>query len=67
MANQDEKFDLIGVIYYSNKIYRYTTKNLDKYFIPKHKGYKASIDYVKEKMKGIVYTKSATAYVFKKI
>ena len=34
MAISDETFDFKGVIYYSSGTYRYTTKSLDKYFIP---------------------------------
>ncbi|MBD3255797.1 MAG: hypothetical protein GF383_11940 [Candidatus Lokiarchaeota archaeon] len=67
MVSFDNDFKLIGVIYYSNNKYRYTTKHLEKYFIPKHEGYRATIAYVKEKMKGIVYTKSPSAYIFRKV
>ena len=66
MAIKDENFDFKGVIYHSGGTYRYTTKSLDKYFIPKHEGYKASLDYVRKTMKGTTYTKSASSYVFEK-
>lgn len=66
MAINDKSFDFNGVIYYSSGVYRYTTKNLEKYFIPKYKGYKSSLNYVRKTMKGITYTKSASAYIFEK-
>jgi hypothetical protein len=67
MASIDKSLDFIGVVYYSNKIYRFTTKNLDKYFIPKKNNITITKEYLEKTMKGIGYTKTASAYLFKKI
>jgi hypothetical protein len=66
MASMDKIFEFIGVVYYSNKIYRFTTKNLDQYFIPKKKNLTITKEYLEKTMKGIGYTKTASAYLFKK-
>lgn len=67
MASIDNDYEFIGVIYYSNKNYHYTTKSLDKYFIPKKKDADVSKKRLEKTMKGIPYTKYASAYVFRKI
>jgi len=67
MASLDDDFEFIGVVYYSNKIYRYTDRNLDKYFIPKKKNFKVTKEQLEKTMKGVGYTKTASAYVFKKL
>lgn len=67
MASIDKSFEFIGVIYYSKLIYRFTTKNLDKYFIPKKKDFKITKVHLEKTMKGIGYTKTASAYLFKKV
>lgn len=66
MASIDKSFEFIGVIYNSNKLYRFTRRNLDKYFIPKKKTVKITKEYLEKTMKGIGYTKTASAYLFKK-
>ena len=65
MASIDKDYEFIGIIYYNNKKYHITDKNLEKYFIPKKKGIKVTKDLLKKTMKGIGYTKSASAYLFK--
>ena len=67
MASIDTSFEFIGVVYYSKLVYRYTTKNLDKYFIPKKKDFKITKEHLEKTMKGIGYTKTASAYLFKKL
>jgi len=67
MASIDKSFEFIGVIYYSNKIYRFTARNLYKYFIPKKKDFKVTKEHLEKTMKGIPYTKTASAYLFKKL
>jgi SAM-dependent methyltransferase len=66
MALLDEDFQFFGVIYYANKKYYLTDKNLESYFIPKDKTKKISKENLKKTMKGIGYTKYASAYLFKK-
>jgi len=67
MASIDNSFELIGVIYYSNKKYRFTKRNLDQYFVPKKKNFKVTKEHLEKTMKGIGYTKTASAYFFKKL
>jgi len=67
MASLDRSFEFIAVIYYSNKTYRFTTRSLDQYFIPKKKNFKVTKEHLEKSMKGIGYTKTASAYLFKKI
>jgi len=67
MASIDNSFELIGVIYYSNKKYRFTKRNLDQYFVPKKKNIKVTKEHLEKTMKGIGYTKTASAYFFKKL
>jgi hypothetical protein len=67
MALVDESFEFIGVIYYSQKHYRLTQRNLEKYFIPKRSEVKMTKKYIKKHKKTIGYTKTASAYIFKKI
>jgi len=66
MALIDNDFEFFGVIYYSNKVYRLTKKNLDKYFIPKKQNVQITKDYLMKTNKGIPYTKTASAYLFNK-
>jgi hypothetical protein len=65
MAYIDKDFEFIGVIYLSNKQYRLTEKNLDKYFIPKKPDLKITKAYLERTQKGIGYTKSARVYLFR--
>ena len=67
MASIDNSFELIGVIYYSNKKYRFTKRNLDQYFVPKKKNIKVTKEHLEKTMKGIGYIKTASAYFFKKV
>jgi hypothetical protein len=66
MASIDKTYKFIGALYYSNKQYRITTKNLEKYFIPKKKHIEITRQYLEKINKGIGYTKTASAYLFKK-
>jgi len=66
MASIDKSYEFVGVIYHSNKKYRLTTRNLDKYFIPKKQNIKITKKYLEKINKGIGYTKTASAYLFKK-
>jgi hypothetical protein len=67
MAYLDKDFKFIAAIYRSNQQYWLTQKNLEKYFIPKKREIKVTRDYLNKIQRGVGYTKSASAYVFKKI
>ncbi|MFX1389083.1 MAG: hypothetical protein ACFE9Z_03355 [Promethearchaeota archaeon] len=67
MAYLDKDFEFIAVIYKSNSQYRLTSKNLDKYFIPKRSELNITQEYLKEIGRGVGYTKTASDYVFRKI
>jgi hypothetical protein len=67
MAYLDEDYELIATIYKSNGKYRLTDKNLDKYFIPKNQGLNITKEYLKKINRGVGYTKTSSAYVFRKI
>lgn len=67
VAYLDDDYEFIAVIYRSNRQYRLTEKNLDKYFIPKKSSLKVSKNYLEKIQRGIGYTKTAGAYVFRKL
>ena len=67
MAHLDGDFEFIGVIYRSNRQYRLTEKNLDKYFIPKKADLKVTKAYLEKTQRGVGYTKTANAYIFRKL
>lgn len=67
IAYLDDDFEFIAAIYKSNGQYRLTEKNLDKYFIPKKQELKITKDYLKKINRGVGYTKTSSAYLFKKI
>ena len=67
MAYLDNDFEFIAAIYRTNRQYRLTNKNLDKYFIPKKSELKLTKEFLMKIGKGIGYTRTASAYVFKKV
>ncbi|MFX0022899.1 MAG: hypothetical protein ACFE9S_11290 [Candidatus Hermodarchaeota archaeon] len=67
IAYLDDDFEFVAAIYKSNGQYRLTEKNLDKYFIPKKPELKITKNYLKKLNRGVGYTKTSSAYVFKKI
>lgn len=67
IAFLDDDFEFIAAIYKSNGQYRLTEKNLDKYFIPKKPELEISKEYIKKINRGVGFTKTSSAYVFKKI
>lgn len=67
MAYLDSDYEFSAVIYRSNRQYRLTYKNLNKYFIPKKPDLQITKEYIKKIGRGIGYTKSASAYVFTKV
>ncbi|KXK09920.1 MAG: hypothetical protein QY330_00230 [Candidatus Dojkabacteria bacterium] len=64
MAFLDQDYQLVGVINHSNGNWRYSSKNLGDYFVPKKPPH-PSVEQIKSVMRGVVYTKSAGIYVFK--
>jgi len=66
MAKLDPDFRFFGVIYHSNRKLYFNQKNLGSYFIPK-KEREINPEKLEKTMKGIVYTKTANFYLFKKI
>jgi len=60
----DEDYDFIGVVYRSNRHYRLTEKNLDKYFVPKKSDLKVTKSYLEKIQRGVGYTKKTSAYIF---
>jgi len=67
MAYLDDDYEFIGVIYRSNQHYRLTEKNLDKYFIPKKSDLKVTKSYLENIQRGVGYTKTASAYIFRNL
>jgi hypothetical protein len=67
MAYLDKYYEFIAAIYRSNRQYRLTDKNLDKYFILKNPDLQITQDYLKRFGRGVGYTKTASVYVFKKL
>jgi hypothetical protein len=67
MAYIDEEYEFIARIYRSNNRYRLTNKNLDKYFIPKNPKLELTKDYMRRIKRGVGYTKTSIAYVFKRV
>ncbi|MCA9459067.1 MAG: hypothetical protein KC550_00800 [Nanoarchaeota archaeon] len=67
MADFDSDYELIGVYNRkSDEEFTISDKNLNEYLIPKSDK-NNSKEYVEKTMKGIVYTKSPSGYIFKKI
>ena len=65
MAYIDEDFEFIGAMYRSNRQYRLTEKNLDKYFIPKKSEFKITKAYLEKIQRAVGYTKTASTYIFR--
>ena len=66
MASIDPDFKFIAVVHKRSKKYYYTSKSLEKYFIPK-KSIKITKDVLLKRGRGIGYTKYAGNYIFQKI
>jgi hypothetical protein len=67
IAYMDKDYDFIAAIYRNNSQYWLTSKNLDKYFIPKKPDLNITQAYLKKLGRGVGYTKTASAYVFRKV
>jgi len=66
MAYLDDNFEFIGVFYKSKIKFYLTTKNLNKYFIPK-KDIEITAEYLEKIQRGIGYTKTGSHYLFEKV
>ncbi len=66
MASIDKAFKLIGILTRRGVKYTFSDDNLNAYFIPK-KPVKITKEYLEKIGRGIGYTKSASAYLFRKI
>lgn len=66
MASIDTNYKFIGVLNKRRNKYSFSEKNLDSYFIPK-KPREITREYLEKIKRGVGYTKSPTAYVFKRI
>ena len=66
MASIDTDYEFIGVLNKRRNKYSFSEKNLDSYFIPK-KPRKITREYLKKIKRGIGYTKSPSAYLFRRI
>ena len=66
MASIDNDFILIGILTRRGAKYTFSDDNLNAYFIPK-KPVKITKEYLEKIGRGIGYTKSASAYLFRKI
>lgn len=66
MASIDKAFKLIGILTRRGDKFTFSNDNLNTYFIPK-KPVNITIEYLEKIGRGIGYTKSASAYLFRKI
>ena len=65
MASIDTDYEFIGVLNKRRNKYSFSEKKLDSYFIPK-KPREVTREYLEKMKRGISYTKSPTAYLFRK-
>jgi hypothetical protein len=66
MASIDADYKFIGVLNKRQNKYTLSEKNLDSYFIPKMPR-EITKEYLEKIKRGIGYTKSPTAYLFRRI
>jgi hypothetical protein len=66
VAELDPDLSLIAVINYRNERFHLSTKNLEKYFIPKKQDINVTLEYLLSQKRGLGYTKTASHYVFQK-
>lgn len=64
LAYIDPDYEFIGVINYRNKLFYYSNKNLENYFIPKKEDVKITLEYLKSINHGIGYKRTANHYLF---
>lgn len=66
LAYADPDYSFIGIVNYRNKKFRFSEKDLEKYFIPKKDSISLVLSDLKTRNKGIGFTKSASHYLFKR-
>ena len=66
VAAIDKDYQLVAVFFLRNGRYKMSKSNLDDYFIPKSSA-ELTKEYLMQLQKGIGYTKSGSAYLFRKI
>ena len=66
LAALDPQFELMAVVTSSSGRYRVTNQNIDSYMVPK-KEQTITVDSVRAGGRGIVYTKSPFAYLFRRV
>ena len=66
MASISNDYKFIAVINKRGKTFSLSTRNLEKYFIPK-KNIEITEEFLEKHMRGVGYTKTATDYIFKRI
>jgi len=66
VAAIDKEYQLVAVFSLRNGRYKMSRSNLDDYFIPKS-SVKLTKEYLMQLQKGIGYTKSSSAYLFRRI
>ena len=66
LAYLDKRFELIGVVKRNGNRFSYSENALDSYFIPKGKK-PFGTETIEKTMRGLAYTKTAYAYVFRKL
>ena len=66
LAYLDKKYELIGVVKRNGNSFSYSENALDSYFIPRG-GKPIDTETIEKTMRGPAYTKTAYAYVFKKV
>lgn len=65
MASIDDRYELDGVVTSRSGVYRVKDENLDSYLIPKSP-IQLTPDLVRQKQRGIPYTKTTFAYLFRR-
>ena len=66
MASIDPRYEIAGVVTSASNRYRVRTSNLDGYLIPK-KPQTITADLLHELRRGVAYTKSPFAYLFRRV
>jgi hypothetical protein len=67
MASIDDRYELSGVVVARDGDYRIRTDELDGYLIPKKPDVEVTADLLHERGRGIAYTKSPFAYLFRRV
>lgn len=66
MASLDPDFELAAVINKRDASYLATTRDLDRYLVPKKEGQVVTDELLRRTNRGVAYTRSPSAYLFRK-